>query len=121
MPQTIHRTEHPSSATIQDMRINHRGADIPRAQQFLNRANIIAVFQSRCVANEWRKYMGTRRLCQLYFPGRLFQGSLENGFVQMMPVLDPGARINADLRGRKHPLPAPLVICIWILARQRPR
>jgi hypothetical protein len=38
-------TAHPSSTSIQDMRINHRGSDVLVAEQFLHRANVITRFQ----------------------------------------------------------------------------
>jgi hypothetical protein len=41
----IEGTTHALSATLKDMRLDHGGADALVAQEFLNGANIIAIFQ----------------------------------------------------------------------------
>ena len=51
----------------------------------------------------------------------LFDSSLEHRFVQMMSPVLPGPRVQADLRAREHPLPAPFAVGVWILPLQRVR
>jgi len=47
--QTIGRTPDTQRTTIQDVRVNHRRADIRMAEQFLNRSNVVPVLeQMRC-------------------------------------------------------------------------
>jgi hypothetical protein len=48
-------TPNTAPAAIQNMRVDHRGFHMSMAQQFLNCANIIAVFKEGCVANEFPK------------------------------------------------------------------
>src|SRR5437870_3654714 len=53
----VQRTSHPSSAFIQNMRINHRGPHVLMAEKFLHSPNIVSIFQQmrrkampKCVA-----------------------------------------------------------------------
>jgi hypothetical protein len=45
-PQTIGRTPNAQGTPIQDVRVNHRHADIRMAEQFLNRSNMVAVLEA---------------------------------------------------------------------------
>lgn len=46
-----------STAAIQNMDIDHRGADIPMTQQLLDRPDIVTLFWQMGVAKEWRTLM----------------------------------------------------------------
>src|SRR5690606_20717645 len=41
----IQRTEHATAAPIQDVRIDHRGADVAVSEQLLDGANVIALLE----------------------------------------------------------------------------
>ena len=43
--EAIEGTVHPLAASVKDMRVDHRRADIPIPEQFLNRTDVVAVFQ----------------------------------------------------------------------------
>jgi len=45
----IHRTEDSSSSTVQHVGVNHGGLYVPMSKQFLNRTNVVAIFQFRRV------------------------------------------------------------------------
>ena len=44
-PQPVHRAHHPSATTIQHMGVNHGRADVPVAQEFLHRPDVVTVFE----------------------------------------------------------------------------
>ena len=43
--QAVNRAVNPLSASVQHVSVNHRRAYIPMPEQFLNRTDVIAVFQ----------------------------------------------------------------------------
>lgn len=65
----IQRAAHAAAATVQNMGIDLRGLHILVAQQFLDRADVIAVF----------KQMAGETMAQACFPESLFQVTLVNG------------------------------------------
>lgn len=65
----IQRAAHAAAATVQNMGIDLRGLHILVAQQFLDRADVIAVF----------KQMAGEAMAQACFPESLFQVTLVNG------------------------------------------
>jgi len=47
--QLVERTLHPAPATVEDVGIDHRRAHVGMAEQFLNRADVVARLQQvRC-------------------------------------------------------------------------
>ena len=43
--RSVGRTPNTRGAAIEDMRVDHRGGDVPVPEQILDRADVIAVFQ----------------------------------------------------------------------------
>lgn len=43
--QKVHRTPDTSAAAVQDVGVDHRRTDVPVSQQFLDRADIVPVFE----------------------------------------------------------------------------
>ena len=43
--EPVHRASHSPSSAVQDMGVDHRGAHVGVSQQFLNRADVVAIFQ----------------------------------------------------------------------------
>jgi hypothetical protein len=112
--QTIGRTPNAQGTPIQDVRVNHRRADIRMAEQFLNRSNIVAVLEQmrrkgvaeRVAADPFRNPSPADR-------GR--DRALHDRFVQMISGRWSESQVSANSRRGKHELPAPVGCRIGIL------
>jgi hypothetical protein len=89
--QIVERAIHASTALVQHVRVNHRRAHVFMPQQFLDRADIVAVFQQ--VRGE-RMTQGMRR------------GALDNRRVPYMALL--GHPSSAGDHFVIRPIPAPV-------------
>jgi hypothetical protein len=78
------------------MGINHRCLHISVSEELLNRANIIAIFQ-QVRRERVPQGVAVGRLGQPYCSGRPFDGALQHRFVQMMPPVLTGPRVQAEL------------------------
>src|SRR3970282_1202083 len=45
LPHPIHRLPAPPPATVQDVRVDHRGAHVAVAEQFLDRSNVVPILE----------------------------------------------------------------------------
>jgi hypothetical protein len=98
------------------MSVDHRRFDVPMAEQFLNRPDIIAILKQvggKAVAQR----VTTNPRAQPGFAGSLFHSPLQYRLMQMMPPLDPRARVERDLGCWKYPLPAPFFICLGVFTK----
>ena len=43
--ETVRGTSHPVRTTVEDVGVDHRRADVPVAEQFLHRADVVPVFE----------------------------------------------------------------------------
>ncbi len=84
------------STPIQDVRIDHGGAHILMAKQLLDGPNVVPVLKemsckrmAECVATRW---LGDPGLA-----GGFFHGLLDDGFLQVVPVLLASRRIGIIL------------------------
>ena len=104
----------PSPATIQYVRVYHRGPDVLVPQQFLHRPDVVAVLQ-QMGCERMTKSVGGQALDQPSPMGRLVDRLL-NHCVQMVTM--PDARLSVQVVGRsgEYPLPASLVAGIWVLS-----
>lgn len=85
-----------TSASIEDMRIDHGRTDVLMPKELLNRSNIVPVFQQ--VRREGvAERMATGRLDDPGFPNSFFDRPLQDGFVEMMPFLLTGLPILVEL------------------------
>ena len=113
--QSIRRTVYTPAASVQHMRIDHRGADITVAKEFLNRADVVPVFEKM-----GRKRMSERMRCSGLGDSRLMNGllhnPLQNSFMHVMSTLFPGNSIGEVTTSWKDPLPSPFLAGIRILA-----
>jgi hypothetical protein len=90
------RAVDPFPAPVQHVGRAHRRLHIPMAKEFLNCADVIAIFQQiRGEQVPW--CMAADRLGQAGLSGRFFDGPLSDRFVHMMPPVLPGPRVQADL------------------------
>jgi len=71
------------------MGIDHGGAHILMAEQFLDGPDIIAIL-NQVRGKRMPQGMTTGRLGYSGFPGSFFDGLLDNGLMEMMPVLLAG-------------------------------
>ena len=71
----IHRTEDSSSSTVQHVSVNHGRLYVSMSKQFLNRADIIAIFQE-VRGERVSQRVAAHRLGQAGLSGRFFDGPL---------------------------------------------
>jgi hypothetical protein len=112
--QTIRRATNAQCTPVQDVRVNHRRADIGMAEQFLDRPNVVPVLEQMC-----RKGMAESVTADpLRDACAASSGSdraLHDRFVQMIPGRWPEARVSADSPCGENELPAPVGGRIGIL------
>ena len=80
--ETVHGTIDPLPAPVQHVGVDHRRLYIPMPEEFLNGADIVAIFQR--VANEWRSVWQLAGLVSPMLRAASLTASLEHRFVQMM-------------------------------------
>lgn len=118
--ETVQRTPDSLRSPIQHMGVDHGCSYVLMAQQLLDRANVIAIFEQMS-----RKGMpeGVRRhsLGQSSTTSSGPNGSLDRGFVKV--VAPPLTRVLMPVgaRRRKGPLPTPITARFGILALQGSR
>ena len=102
---------------VQDVSINHRRRHVFMAQQFLNRADVIAILQQvRCERMPQR--MRGCRLCNASVSYRDLDGLLDCRSVNVMAALLFGFAIDPPFCLRKNKLPAQFRGSVRILAVQ---
>jgi len=98
--QPIERASHAEPASVEHIRINHRGAHIAMPEPFPNRANVVPRLEQ----------MGGKRMpqrlpsCALVHARPqhgLAYGILKHGLVKVVPSPLPGVRLSLDPRRRK--------------------
>jgi hypothetical protein len=94
--ETVHWTIAPLLASVQHMSVYHGCLHIPMSEEFLNRADVIAIFQ-QVRGKRMPQRVAVDRLGQPYGSRGLFDGSLQHRFVQMMPPVLTGPWVQADL------------------------
>src|SRR5262245_60854665 len=107
-----------TGAAVEDVCVDHRGADIAMAEKLLHGPNVVPALEE----------MGGEAVTQRMRPDGLAQtggargeldGALQDGRVYVVSTTSAGARINRQLRRRKHPLPGPLPFRMRPFTRQR--
>ena len=119
-PQTVERAVDPSTATIQYVRVDHRGLDVLVPQEFLDGSDVVAVLQ-QMGCKGMTKCVGGHALGQPSPIGRLMDRLLNHRFVEMVTMPDARPSVEVVGRSRKNPLPAPLAVGIGVLSGQRVR
>ena len=105
------------SSPVEDMRIDHRRADVFMAEQLLDRPDIVPVFEQ--VSRERMPQTVTGDMLRYGGPhGRVLDGALNHRLVEVVPE-----RVSRDgigeltVRG-ENPLPAPLPVRVGVFPRQ---
>lgn len=106
-----------TSAAAQDVGVDHRGADVAVAEQLLDRADVVAVFEqvgregvAQRVAGDALGNAGCR--------AGAADGALEHGLVQVPAPDLSGRPLRMRPRGGEEPLPRPLEVRERVLAGQ---
>ena len=115
--QAICRTGDPAPAAIEDVGVDHGRTPVRLAQQFLNRANVIACFQPMR-RKRMTQNMRIGGFGQADTAGGCLESALGNRLILMVSAVNVGTGIHAEMRGREYPLPFPLTIRVEILAGQ---
>ncbi len=99
------------------MGIDHRRAQIPVAEELLDRADVVAVLKK--VRREGvPERMASRGFVQARAAHCVLDGALQDRFVEVVPAPLAGQPIDMDSCRRKDPLPGPLPSCRRILPPQ---
>jgi len=115
--QCVRRAAHTSTASAQHMRVNHRRSDILVPEKFLNGPNIIPGLKQ--VSGEGvTESVTPDMLNNSSLPGRFFNGSLKNGFMDVVAAFLAGLCTLPPFLLREHPLPPPVLRRVRILAVQ---
>jgi hypothetical protein len=110
-----------SQATaIQDVGVNHRGTDIPMAQELLNRADIVTDLE-QVGRKGVPQGVTMRRLGNTTRADGLPKCSLDDGLVEVVSPTLADDRVDIEPGRRKHPLPPPLSAGHRVLGGQRSR
>jgi hypothetical protein len=94
--ETVHWTIDPLPTPVQHMCVYHHCLHIPMSEEFLNRADVIAIFQ-QVRGKRMPQRVAVDRLGQPYVTRGLLDGPLQHRFVQMMPPVLTGPWVQADL------------------------
>jgi len=116
----IERTGHTLAAFVENMGVNHRGADVGMTEQFLHSTDIVTAFQQM---RGKRMPKGVRRsgLAKIGIARRLFHGPLYGLLLNMMPPHLAATWVGGELCGGEYILPNPLPGGIGVFAFQRIR
>src|SRR5437867_7736212 len=102
------------------MCVDHRGADVLVAEQFLNGTDVVPIFEemggervTEGVAGRWLRDPRSA--------DRVFHRSLEHGLMEMVTATLAGLGVHVKTRGRKYPLPPQFAPGVRVLAYQRAR
>jgi hypothetical protein len=102
--ELIGRARNEPPATIEDVGVDHRRTYVAMPHEFLNRTNVVAVFEKmrreRVSKGMTRHPPGDSRMV-----ASLVHGALKDGFMKMMSPCPTGLWIFVRSRGGKDPLP----------------
>jgi len=114
----IQGTADAAATTVEDVRVDHCGADVAVAEEFLDRADVVAGFEEVGGEGVAQRVAacGLGDACVAH--GGL-DGALDDRLVQVVAVVLPGVAVAVEADGGKDPLPAPLRCGVWILSDER--
>src|SRR5262245_65032691 len=105
MSVTIERAAYPPTAAIEDVRINHGCGHVAMPQQFLDRADVVAVLQQmgrEAVA----EHMAGHALGDLGELCRPFHRFLQSALIEVLTSYHARTQVGGALFGRADILPA---------------
>ena len=113
--QAISRTSHSQCTPIEDVRVDHRRADVRMAEELLDRANVVPVFE-QMRGKRMPERMATDALRDTRLPRRHRHCTLHRRLVQVISRWWSPPGVAAHTTRRKHKLPGPLRSCVRILS-----
>ena len=118
--QTIGRTSHSQCTSIEDVRIDHRCADIGMAKELLDCANVVPVFE-QMRGKRMPERMATDALRDSSLSRSHCHGTLHRRLVQVISRWRSPPGVAAHPTRRKHKLPGPVRRGVRILPIERVR
>ena len=113
----VQRAPHTAASAVEHVGVDHRGADVTVAEQLLDGAHVVAVFEEVS-----RERMTQRMAARTLTDPRSVEGFLEcalhDRFVQVMALAFADDTFEVETLGRKDPLPGPLSAGARILPRE---
>lgn len=92
------------AAALEDVGVDHGGADVFMAEQFLNGSYVVAVLKE--VGGEGvAEGVGADSFLDFGFFGGLFEGALQAGGVQVVTAFPAAARVERSFGGGEEVLP----------------
>lgn len=113
----VQGTPNAPASAVEDVGVDHRRADVPVAEKFLDGPDVVPFFEE----------MGSERMPERVAGdplgesgnfGGLLDGPLENRFVEVVTIQSTGECILVLPCRGKYPLPAPLLLGSWIFPIQ---
>ena len=118
--QPVERADDAAAATIQDMGVHHRGADVGVPEQLLDRADVMTRFeQMRRERVPQRMRRGGLRNAGA--PQGLAHRPLERLVADVVPPLDAASWVERAAIGGKNILPAPIARSVRVFSFERRR
>src|SRR5437870_1259056 len=116
---SVRRARHRRRPAVEYMRIDHRGADVVVAQQFLDGADVAAVFEQ--MGGEG---VSKRVRCSAFAeprpPNSVEHGALQDRLVQVMTAALARSPVDIEPSSGKRPLPRPFPPCVRVFASEGP-
>ena len=106
LPREIGRATDTSPSPVEDVGVDHRRADVLVSEQFLNRPDIIPVFQEMGSERMPEGVAGDRLRDPRLLAG-IFDGPLDDGVVEVVPEEATGRCFRKLPVCGKYPLPPP--------------
>jgi hypothetical protein len=101
------------AAAIEDVGVDHGGADVGMTEQLLDRADVVAPFEEvrREAVTQGMAAGGFGEACRLCGAA---DGALQNGFMLMVAAPFSGDRVEVVAGRREYPLPGPVARSAWV-------
>ena len=115
---SIQRAFDGQAAALEDVGVDHGGADVLVAEQFLDGANIVAILE-QMGGKGMAKGMATDALLDARFLGGFLDGALKSRFVHVVAAFFAAARVGGAFGGRKEVLPNQFAIGFGVFLLER--
>ena len=108
----VQGTPNAPASAVEDVGVDHRRADVPVAEKFLDGPDVVPFFEEMGSERMPERVAGDS-LDESGKGGGLFHGSLENRFVEVVTIQASGTGVLELPCCGKYPLPAPLLLGSW--------
>src|SRR5688572_24827836 len=97
------------------MSVDHGCSDVFMSEQFLNRANVVAVLEEMS-GERMPEGVAAHTFVKAGFLGGLFHCALEGGFIEVVTALNATARVKRTPGGGKNVLPEEITGSVWVFS-----